>query len=178
MTPQVLFTAAQIQTRVTELGQEISDYYASQIQSDQDKIFIVGVLKGAYMFAADLVRQITIPQQIEFVRLTSYGSGTSSSGLIKAPDLTLPGTLAGENILIVEDIVDTGQTAQFLINYLNDQFQPKSIKVASFLNKPSRRTVEIEPDFVGFEIEDKFVIGYGLDYAEKYRELDYLGYIE
>jgi hypoxanthine phosphoribosyltransferase len=122
------------------------------------------------------VRQIQSKKtlQIEFVRLASYGSATESSGTIQTPYLDLPNILH-RDILVVEDIVDSGRTAKFFMDYLKDQFQPSSLKLAAFLDKPSRRIVQVKPDYVGFTMEDLFVVGYGLDYGEKYRELPYLG---
>jgi hypoxanthine phosphoribosyltransferase len=111
---------------------------------------------------------------MEFVRLASYGGATESSGKVQTPYLDLP-NLFGRHILVVEDIVDSGRTAKFFMEYLRDQFSPASLRIAVFLDKPSRRVVQIEPDYTGFKINDLFVVGYGLDYAERYRELPYLG---
>ncbi len=175
--PKVLFSKEEIQKRTKELGHEISEYFKKNLQED-DSLIVIGVLKGAYIFTADLVRELDVAAQIEFVRIASYGDNTQSSNVIKAPDLSLPSNIYGKNILLVEDIVDTGQTSAFLKKYIEEQFKPSKLVLVSLLNKPSRREVQIEPDFYGFEIEDKFVIGYGLDFAEKYRELDYLGELE
>lgn len=175
-----LISAEDIASRVKELGKEITEFFQDKLDTNnsEDKLIIIGVLKGAYIFTADLVRHIDLPQQVEFVRISSYGDSTESSGVLQTPDLSLPVNIRGKNIIIVEDIVDTGQTAEFLLKYITEQFKPKNIKLVSFLSKPARRTVDIEPDLYGFEIEDKFVVGYGLDYAESYRELKYLGHIE
>jgi hypoxanthine phosphoribosyltransferase len=173
--PSVFISESDIQNRIHQLTLEVKNTYLSYADFNQESLVIVGVLKGAAVFTADLIRALDLPIQLEFVRLTSYGDGTQS-GVLSTPDLSLP-NIANRHILIVEDIVDTGKTATFLKQYLQDQFQPKSLKLASLLNKPSRRLVQIQPDFIGFEIEDKFVIGYGLDWAEKYRELKYLGII-
>ncbi|HEY9677386.1 MAG TPA: hypoxanthine phosphoribosyltransferase [Drouetiella sp.] len=166
-----IYSAQTIQTRIAELGKEISRDYA-----DVEKLVVIGVMKGAFCFLADLVRNISIkdPLQIEFVRLSSYGAGTESSGHVQAPWLDLP-DIRGRNILVVEDIVDSGRTAKFFLEYLKDQFSPKSLKMAVFLDKPSRRVVPCQPDYTGFVIKDLFVVGYGLDYAENYRELPFLG---
>jgi len=125
---------------------------------------------------ADLVRQIKTddPLQIEFVRLSSYGSATESSGHVQTPYLSLP-NISHRNVLVIEDIVDSGRTASFFMDYLKGQFEPKTLKIACFLDKPSRRVVDIEADYIGFTIEDLFVVGYGLEYDEKYRELPFLG---
>ena len=166
-----IYSAQTIQTRIAELGKAISkDYY------DLDKPVIIGVMKGAFCFLADLVRNIQTkdPLQIEFVRLASYGSGTESSGRVQTPWLDLP-NIRGRHILVVEDIVDSGRTAKFFMDYLHDQFNPQTLRLAAFLDKPSRRVITTTPDYVGFTIEDLFVVGYGLDFAENYRELPYLG---
>ncbi|MBC7998638.1 MAG: hypoxanthine phosphoribosyltransferase [Leptolyngbya sp.] len=166
-----IYSAEKIEGRIKELGAEISNDYR-----DLDNLVVIGVMKGAFCFLADLVREIKIksPLQIEFVRLSSYGSGTESSGNVQAPYLDLP-NIKRRNILVVEDIIDSGRTAKFFLDYLKDQFDPNTLKLASFLDKPSRRIVQIEPDYRGFEIDDLFVVGYGLDFAENYRELPFLG---
>jgi hypoxanthine phosphoribosyltransferase len=183
--PAIFISSAQIQARIKVLASEINQYYSSvgysskfaELKDNQKSIVVIGVLKGAAIFTADLIRALDLPVQLEFVRLCSYGDSTESSGVISTPDLALP-NIRGRHIVIIEDIVDTGKTATFLKKYLIDQFEPASLNLVSFLNKPSRRLVDIKPDFFGFEIEDKFVIGYGLDFAERYRELDYLGVLE
>jgi hypoxanthine phosphoribosyltransferase len=166
-----IYSAKQIQERIVELGKVISQDYAAL-----DRPVVIGVMKGAFCFLADLVRNIKTkdPLQIEFVRLSSYGSGKESSGHVQAPWLDLP-DIRGRNVLVVEDIVDSGRTAKFFMDYLRDQFAPKTLKMAAFLDKPSRRIVPMEADYVGFSIDDLFVVGYGLDYAENYRELPFLG---
>lgn len=166
-----IYSSQQIQARIKELGKEISKDYRNL-----EKPVVIGVMKGAFCFLADLVRQIDIesPLQIEFVRLSSYGSGTESSGNVQAPYLDLP-NIKRRHILVVEDIIDSGRTAKFFLEYLKDQFDPATLKLAAFLDKPSRRVVPIEPNYTGFQIEDLFVVGYGLDYAENYRELPFLG---
>jgi hypoxanthine phosphoribosyltransferase len=166
-----LFSAIQIQQRVAEMAAEISQDYKGV-----ESLVVIGVMKGALCFLPDLVRNIQTdePLQIEFVRLSSYGSATESSGTIQTPYLDLPNILH-RHILVVEDIVDSGRTANFFLEYLKDQFAPASLKLAAFLDKPSRRIVSVRPDYVGFTIKDLFVVGYGLDYGEKYRELPYLG---
>ncbi len=174
--PTVFISKSQIANRVAELAEEVKNFYLSQNNLEQNEnIIVIGVLKGAFIFTADLIRALKLPTQLEFVRIASYGDSTKSNGILNIPDLALPNNIVNKHILIVEDIVDTGKTASFLKQYIQDQFNPKSLKLASLLSKPSRRAVEIDPDFYGFEIEDKFVIGYGLDFGEKYRELDYLG---
>ena len=166
-----LYSVDTIQNRIRELGLEIGRDY-----KNLERPVVIGVMKGAFCFLADLVRNIdgADPLQIEFVRLSSYGGATESSGAVQAPYLDLP-NIRHRNILVVEDIVDSGRTAKFFLEYLRDQFNPNTLKLAAFLDKPSRRVVPMEPDYVGFQIEDLFVVGYGLDYAEQYRELPFLG---
>lgn len=166
-----IFSPAQIQKRIVEMGTQITADF-----KDLENPVVIGVMKGAIFFMSDLVRNINCntPLQIEFVRLSSYGSGKESSGDVHTPYLELP-NIKHRHILVVEDIVDSGRTAKFFKEYLQDQFDPATLKLAVFLDKPSRRVVPVHPDYVGFTIEDFFVVGYGLDYAEKYRELPYLG---
>ncbi|HEY9712795.1 MAG TPA: hypoxanthine phosphoribosyltransferase [Chroococcales cyanobacterium] len=166
-----IYSSVTIQKRIIELGKEISADY-----KELERPVVIGVMKGAFCFLADLVRNIECrdPLQIEFVRLASYGSGTESSGHVQAPWLDLP-NIKRRHILVVEDIIDSGRTAKFFMEYLRDQFNPATLKMAVFLDKPSRRVVPMEADYTGFRIEDLFVVGYGLDFAEQYRELPYLG---
>ena len=128
------------------------------------------------MFASDLVRYLDMPIKIEFIRLSSYGSSTISSGKVNAVDIKLP-DLNNKNVLIVEDIIDTGLTAKFLIDFMNMNFHVKSLKFCSFLDKKVTRKVNVDADYYGFEVDDKFVVGYGLDYDECYRNLPYIGHI-
>ncbi len=166
-----VFSAAQIQKRIAEMGAQVTADFR-----DLESPVVIGVMKGAVFFLADLVRNIECrnPLQIEFVRLSSYGGGKESSGEVHTPYLELP-NIRHRHILIVEDIIDSGRTARFFKEYLKDQFDPASLRLAAFLDKPSRRVVPVVADYVGFTIEDFFAVGYGLDYAEKYRELPYLG---
>jgi hypoxanthine phosphoribosyltransferase len=165
-----IYSREQIDKRIIELGNEISRDFG-----DLDHPVMIGVMKGAFCFMADLIRQIDIPKpiQIEFIRLSSYGNATETSGQVQTPYLDLP-DLKQRNILIVEDIVDSGNTARFLLDYLKEKYNPNVLKLATFLSKPSRRTVDVKLDYLGFEVPDLFVVGYGLDYDEKYRELPYL----
>ncbi len=166
-----IYSAKQIQDRIEDLGRKISLDFA-----DLENPVVIGVMKGAVCFLADLVRQIKTkdPLQIEFVRLSSYGSGIESSGTVQTPYLELP-NISRRHVLVVEDIVDSGRTARFFLDYLHDQFKPTTLKLVAFLDKPSRRVVPVQPDYVGFQTADLFLVGYGLDYAENYRELPYLG---
>ncbi len=168
---KVLFTEEDIQTRIKELAKELNKEYAGQ------KLYAICVLKGSVMFMVDFLKHITVPTRMEFIRLSSYGSNYTSTGEIHAVDLSLP-DLNGKNVIIIEDIVDTGHTAQFLTTYLKHHFKMKSYKFISLLDKKCRREVEIEPDMYGFEIDDKFLVGYGLDYDGFYRNLTYVGYVE
>lgn len=175
--PRVYISQEQIQSKVRELGQQLTEVFEGSVSSD-NQLVVIGVLKGAYIFTADLVRNINLPLQIEFVRIASYGDNMESNGVVSTPDLSLPANIQGKNILIVEDIVDTGQTAKFLTSYIQEQFYPSKLVLVSFLNKQSRRVVDINPDYTCFDIEDKFVVGYGLDYAEQFRQLPYLGFVD
>ena len=165
------FTEEDIQTRIKELAKELNKEYAGQ------ELYAICVLKGSVMFMVDFLKHITVPTRMEFIRLSSYGSNYTSTGEIHAVDLSLP-DLNGKNVIIIEDIVDTGHTAQFLTTYLKHHFKMKSYKFISLLDKKCRREVEIEPDMYGFEIDDKFLVGYGLDYDGFYRNLTYVGYVE
>ncbi|MBX3251674.1 MAG: hypoxanthine phosphoribosyltransferase [Myxococcales bacterium] len=161
-----LISAESIQARVAELGRQISADYAGE------EITVVPVLKGSFVFAADLVRHIDVPLAIDFLGLRSY-EGTESSGVVQiTSDLTK--SIEGKHIVVVEDIVDTGLTMQYLMQNLSTR-KPASVKLCSLLHKPSRTTVEIDIDYLGFTIEDVFVIGYGLDYDQHYRNLPFLG---
>lgn len=168
---KVLFTEEDIQTRIKELAKELNKEYAGQ------ELYAICVLKGSVMFMVDFLKHITVPTRMEFIRLSSYGSNYTSTGEIHAVDLSLP-DLNGKNVIIIEDIVDTGHTAQFLTTYLKHHFKMKSYKFISLLDKKCRREVNIEPDMYGFEIDDKFLVGYGLDYDGFYRNLTYVGYVE
>jgi hypoxanthine phosphoribosyltransferase len=168
--PLVLFTEEDIQKRVKELAKDINkDYF------DTKELVVIAVLKGSLLFASDLIRHIELPMTLEFVRLASYGNDTKSSGRIKPVDLTLP-PLQDKDVLVVEDIVDTGLTANFFTDYLKYHHQTRTLKLVSLLDKPIARTHPINVDYVGFEVDDKFVVGYGLDYAGYHRNLPYIGY--
>jgi hypoxanthine phosphoribosyltransferase len=165
---EVLLTEEQIAAKVAELGQRISDDYAGR------ELTLVSVLKGSLPFMADLMRRITLPLRIDLMEVSSYGgTSTESSGLVRIlKDLSAP--IDGRDVLLVEDIIDTGLTLNYLIRYLKGK-NPKSIKVCSLLDKPARRLVDIPLDYVGFEIPDAFVVGYGLDFGEVYRNLRFVG---
>ena len=168
---KTLYSKSQIQKMVKHLAKKIEKDY-SQIKHSKPLV-VISVLKGAFIFTADLMREINLPVQFEFVRISSYGTKKISSGKIEAPLLMLP-DLSDRDILVVEDIVDSGKTIRFLKEYFNAQFRPKSLKVACLLNKSARREVNIKADYIGFEVGDHFLVGYGLDSAEKFRHLPYL----
>ena len=160
-----MISARRIARRVRELGQEISEVYADL---DQPLVMVV-VLKGAAVFAADLLRSLSIPAELEFVRASSYGSGTSSQGKVKFAHL-VEGPLTGRDLLLVEDIVDSGRTISVIVRELQ-RHRPASLRLAALLDRPARRELAVHIDFTGFKIPDRFVVGYGLDYAGLYREL-------
>jgi hypoxanthine phosphoribosyltransferase len=165
-----LYSAEQIATRVRELGAQISRDYAGR------NLVLVCVLKGSFVFASDLARSIDLPLRIDFLGVRSYGEGTESSGVVQiTQDLSRP--IEHEDVLLVEDIVDTGLTVAHLMNLLHTR-APASIKVCALLHKPSRARVAVAVDYLGFTIEDRFVVGYGLDYGERYRNLPYIGVVE
>lgn len=160
---EVLFSREEIRERVAEIGQEIDRDYAGE------RVVLVGVLKGAAIFLADLARSISVENTFDFVAVSSYGKGQRSSGAVKLiKDLDEP--IEGKNVILVEDILDTGLTLHFLRS-LFEQHRPKSLRIATLLDKPSRRLEQIEADYVGFSIPNQFVIGYGMDFAERYRNL-------
>jgi len=160
---KVLFSRDKIAAEVKRLAQEITKDYGDQ------EIMLVGVLKGSFLFIADLIREIETPAVIDFVRLASYGSGTQTSGIIEfRKELEMP--IRDRDVIIVEDIVDSGYTLECLYNKLLLQ-QPRSLKICTLIDKRARREVEIEADYVGISMEDGFIIGYGLDHDERYRDL-------
>ncbi len=167
---KVLIDEKRIEARLTEIADELNREYHGQ------KLIVVGVLKGAFMFMSDLIKKLTVDTEVYFLKAESYGSGTKTSGEVKITK-DIEKDIKGENVLIVEDIIDSGYTMREVLKLLEER-GPKSLKLCSCLSKPSRREYEIEIDYLGFEIPDEFVIGYGLDYAEQYRNLPYIGYIE
>ncbi len=166
----VLISEEEIQKRVKEIAAQISADY------EGESIHLICILKGSLFFTADLARRVTVPVTFDFMSLESYGERMVSSGRVKLTKDT-EGDIEGKNVIVIEDIVDTGRTLSFLMDLLKLR-KPKSLKLCTFLNKPERRVVDVRVDYVGFDIPDKFVVGYGMDYAQKYRELPYIGYIE
>ncbi|MFY9175305.1 MAG: hypoxanthine phosphoribosyltransferase [Peptococcia bacterium] len=167
---KVLISEEKVQQRVKELGQQLQEEYKGK------DLFVLGILKGSVVFLADLIRAIDLPLQVDFMAVSSYGKSTNSSGVVRILK-DLDADIRGKDVLIVEDIVDTGLTLSYLLEILNSR-EPASLKICTFLDKPSRREANIVPDYNGFEIPDEFVVGYGLDYSEKYRNLPYIGVIE
>lgn len=165
-----MFTEEQIREKVAELGKQIENDYKGE------EVLVVGILKGANVFTCDLIRQIDLDVKIDFMSVSSYGSGTESSGTVRILK-DLDTDIKGRNVLIVEDIIDSGRTLSNLVKELQIR-EPKSLKLCTLLDKPSRRVVDVDVEYVGFEIEDKFIVGYGIDYAEKYRNLPYIGIVE
>ena len=166
-----LFSEDDIQIAIKNLSKKISELYKN------DELYLICVLKGSIMFMTDLAKHLKMPLRMEFIRLSSYGSGFTSTGRVSAVDIALP-DLNEKNVLIIEDIVDTGHTAKFLVDFLKHNFKPKTLKFCSLLDKKCKREVEIDPDYYCFDVDDKFLVGYGLDYDGYYRNLPYIGYIE
>lgn len=166
----VVLTEDQIQNRVSELGEEISRDYA------EEPILLIAVLRGAAIFVADLARAVTSPVEIDFMAVSSYGSTTKSSGVVRILK-DLDEIIEGKNVLVCEDILDTGLTLKYLLKNLASR-KPKSLEVVTLLNKEGKQRVPIDCKYVGFDIPDEFVVGYGLDFAEKYRNLPYVGVLK
>lgn len=170
MKGKILITQEQILKRAEELGKQITEDYKGE------ELVLVGTLRGAVPWMADIMKQIDLDLEIDFVSASSYGSGTVSSGEVKIKkDIELE--IKGKHVLIIEDIIDTGNTLRALKDYFFLK-KPKSVKICTLLDKPSRRQAEVYGDYIGFSVEDLFVIGYGLDYDQKYRNLPYISYLE
>ena len=167
----VMISAEEIQAKVQELGAKINAHYA---QSDKELV-LIGLLRGSVIFMADLCRTIEKPHELDFMTASSYGSGTSSTRDVKILK-DLDGQIAGKDVLIVEDIIDSGYTLSKVVEILQTR-TPHSIEICTLISKPSRRVIYIPVKYVGFEIPDKFIVGYGLDYAQKYRHLPYIGHV-
>jgi hypoxanthine phosphoribosyltransferase len=163
---EILIEEEPLQARIAELGAEISREY------DGRDLLLVGVLKGAVFFMADLMRELTIPCEIDFMAISSYGAATDSSGVVRILK-DLDANIAGRDVLVVEDIIDSGLTLSYLMRSLKAR-KPASLEICALLTKPERREIDVPVKFVGFEIPNKFVIGYGLDFAERYRNLPYV----
>ena len=166
----VLISEEKVRSRIQQLGVQITEFYQ---QKQIDKLIVVGLLRGSFMFMADLVRELRLPVEIEFMTTSSYGSGMTTNHDVKITQ-DLNGDIKGEHVLIVEDIIDTGYTLEKVRAILNLR-EPESLAICTLLDKPSRREVQVPVEWVGFEIPDEFVVGYGIDYAQKYRNLGFIG---
>ena len=163
---EILIEADSLRSRVAELGDEISDYYEGR------DLLLIGVLKGAIFFMADLMRHVTVPCEVDFMAISSYGAATDSSGVVRIlKDLDI--NIEGRHVLVVEDIIDSGLTLSYLMRNLESR-EPATLEVCALLTKPDRREIDVPVRYVGFEIPNRFVIGYGLDFGERYRNLPYV----
>ena len=166
---EVMLTEKEVDERIQAIGKQISEDYAGK------QVHLVCVLKGGSFFMCELAKRITVPVSMDFMSVSSYGGGTSSSGVIRiVKDLDEP--LAGKNVIVVEDIVDSGRTLSYLLKMLRDR-GPASLALCTLLDKPDRRVVDVKVDYTGFSIPDEFVVGYGLDYDQRYRNLPYIGVV-
>lgn len=167
---RVMISEEDVDAKIAELGKQISEDYAGE------QVHLVCILKGSVFFTCELAKRITVPVSLDFMSVSSYGDGTKSSGIVKiAKDLDE--TIEGKNVIVIEDIIDSGRTLSYLLEVLQ-QRKPKSMKLCTLLDKPDRRVVDVKVDYTGFAIPDEFVVGYGLDYAQKYRNLPYIGVVE
>ena len=167
-----LISKEEILSKIKEVAKKINEHYRQN-----ETLTLICILKGAVMFYTELSKHLTMPIQMEFISLSSYGNNTKSSGKVKSLNLTLP-DLEDKNVLIVEDIIDTGLTLDFLTKYIKTNCKVKDVKLASLFDKKCARKFDIQPDFNCFEIDDKFIVGFGLDYCNLYRNLEYVGYFE
>lgn len=168
---KVLISAEEIHAKVQELGAQINAHYAN---SDKELV-LIGLLRGSVIFMADLCREISKPHELDFMTVSSYGGGTVSSRDVKILK-DLDGEIRGKDVLVIEDIIDSGNTLSKVLEILETR-QPNSIELCTLVSKPSRREIELEVKFLGFEVEDKFIVGYGLDYDQKYRHIPFIGEI-
>ncbi len=166
----VYLTEEQVEKRIRELGAEISAVYG------EEPVCLICILKGSAFFTCELAKRITSPVELEFMSVSSYGAGTSSSGVVRIVN-DLGTSIEGKNVIVIEDIIDSGRTLNYLLENLKTR-NPKSLRLCTLLDKPDRRVVRVDVDYVGFEIPDKFVVGYGLDYDQRYRNLPYIGFVE
>ena len=166
----VMITEEEVNAKIRELAEQISKEF------EGEAVHLICILKGSVFITTELAKRITIPVTLDFMQVSSYGDGTKSSGIVKlAKDLDE--TIEGKNVIVIEDIIDSGRTLHYLMPVLA-QRQPKTLKLLAFLDKPDRRVKEVKVDYNGFSIPDEFVVGYGLDYAQKYRNLPYIGIVE
>lgn len=172
---RILFTEEEINLRIEQLSQQISDDYKNVVD-EKNPLVIIGTLRGAVIFFADIVRKIDLPMEFDFVSMSSYRNSTISSGEVEIrKDIDLK--LESRHILIIEDIIDSGRSMQVLKNRLAKE-KPASMKICALLDKPSRRVTDVTVDYCGFEVPDEFIVGYGLDYAQRYRNLPYVGILK
>lgn len=167
---RVMISEEDVNKKIVELAERINEDYKGEA------VHLICILKGSVFFTCELAKRINLPVTIDFMQVSSYGDGTSSSGRVKIVK-DLDETVEDKNIIVIEDIIDSGRTLSYLMNLLKTR-NPKSIKLCTLLDKPDRRVVDIAVDYTGFEIPDEFVVGYGLDYAQKYRNLPYIGIVE
>ncbi|OIH28890.1 hypoxanthine phosphoribosyltransferase [Acinetobacter baumannii] len=167
----IMISTEEIHAKVKELGEQINSHYAN---SDKELV-LIGLLRGSVIFMADLCRTITKPHELDFMTVSSYGGGTTSSRDVKILK-DLDGEIRGKDVLVVEDIIDSGNTLSKVVEMLQTR-EPNSIQLCTLVSKPSRREIDLEVKFLGFEVEDKFIVGYGLDYDQKYRHLPFIGEI-
>mgnify|MGYP000209706044 CR=1 FL=1 len=167
---RVLLTEEEVDKRINEVAAKISEDYAGK------QVHMICILKGGVFFTCELAKRITSPVEIEFMSVSSYGSGTSSSGVVRIVN-DLGTSIEGKNVLVIEDIIDSGRTLSYLLENLKTR-NPKTLRLCTLLDKPDRRVVDVNVDYVGFVIPDEFVVGYGLDYDQKYRNLPYIGFVE
>lgn len=167
---RVLISEEEVERKIKEIGKQISEDYKGR------QVHMICVLKGGVFFTCELAKRVSVPVSMDFMSVSSYGDGTKSSGVVKI-EKDLDESLEGKDLLIVEDIIDSGRTLSYLIEVLK-QRNPRSIKLCTLLDKPERRIKDVQVDYVGFNIPDEFVVGYGLDYKQKYRNLPYIGVVE
>lgn len=167
---KVLFTEEEIDIKIREMAEKISSDYKNR------ELLVIGVLKGSVIFTSDLVKRLSIPCSMDFMAVSSYGASSETSGVVRILK-DLDHSIEGKDVLIVEDIIDSGVTLNYLLNYLKAR-KANSIEIVALLSKPERRAVEIDVKYMGFEVPDEFLVGYGLDYAEKYRNLPFVGILD
>ena len=166
----ILISEERVEKRIAEMAQEISQEY------EGESVELICILKGSVFFTCELAKRMTVPVSLDFMCVSSYGDGTKSSGIVRISK-DLDQSIEGKNVIIIEDIIDSGRTLSYLLEIMKSR-KPKSLKLCTLLDKPSRRVIDVPVDHTGFEIEDKFVVGYGLDYAQRYRNLPYIGVVE
>lgn len=167
---RVMYSEEEVSARIREIAKQINRDYEGK------EVHLIGILRGGSFFMCELAKRITVPVTIDFMSASSYGMSTTSSGVVKIVK-DLEESIVGRNVIVVEDIIDTGRTLSYLLEMLKER-QPESLKLCTLLDKPDRRVVEVKIDYNGYSIPDEFVVGYGLDYAQKYRNLPYIGVVE